>query len=41
MMYYFVYFQAGFTFVLKRWLETDCKESEEEIARVIQNRKMI
>lgn len=37
MMYYFVYFQAGFTFVLKRWLETDCKESEEEIAQVIQN----
>lgn len=37
MMYYFVYFQAGFTFALKRWIDTECKESEEEIARIIQN----
>lgn len=37
MMYYFVYFQAGFTFALKRWIDTECKESEEEIARIMQN----
>ncbi len=32
MMYHFVYFQAGFTMVLKRWLDRDCKESPEEMA---------
>lgn len=37
MMYYFVYFQAGFTFALKRWTDNGCQESEEEIARIIQN----
>lgn len=37
MMYYFVYFQAGFTFALKRWIDTGCQESEEDIARIIQN----
>lgn len=31
-MYYFVYFQAGFTMVLKRWVDTGCQESEEEMA---------
>lgn len=36
-MYYFVYFQAGFTFTLKRWVENDCKESEQEIAKIIEN----
>lgn len=37
MMYYFVYFQAGFTFALKRWIDTGCRESEEELAKIIQN----
>lgn len=37
MMYYFVYFQAGFTFVLKRWVDTECQESEEDIAGIVRN----
>lgn len=37
MMYYFVYFQAGFTFALKRWIDTGCREKEEEVALIIQN----
>lgn len=31
MMYYFVYFQAGITMVLKRWVDNDCKETPEQI----------
>lgn len=37
MMYYFVYFQAGFTMVLKRWVDTGCKESEAIIAQTLKN----
>ena len=37
MMYYFVGFQAGFTMVLKRWVEQDCVESEEVLAQLIRN----
>lgn len=37
MMYYFVYFQSGFTNILKRWLEQGCMESEEEISRLLHN----
>lgn len=37
MMYYFVYFQAGFTFALKRWIDTGCLESEEEISQIMRN----
>lgn len=37
MMYYFVYFQAGFTMVLRRWVDTGCQESEEKIAGMLQN----
>lgn len=37
MMYYFVYFQAGFTMLLKRWVETDCKENESELSNLLQN----
>lgn len=37
MMYYFVYFQAGFTMVLKRWVDTGCQEPEEKIAQLLQN----
>lgn len=36
-MYYFVYFQAGFTIILKRWVDTDCKEDEVQIAKIIKN----
>lgn len=37
MMFYFVGFQAGFTMILKRWVEQDCMENEEKIAQIIQN----
>lgn len=37
MMYYFVYFQAGFTMVLKRWVDTGCRESEKAMTQTIQN----
>lgn len=36
-MYYFVYFQAGFTIILKRWVDTDCKEDEVQLAKIIKN----
>lgn len=36
-MYYFVYFQAGFTMILKRWVDTDCKEDEIQLAKIIEN----
>lgn len=36
-MYYLVFFQAGFTMCLRCWVETGCKESEEELARLISN----
>jgi hypothetical protein len=31
-IYHFIFYQAGFTFVLKRWVDNDCKESSQEIA---------
>lgn len=34
-MYYFVYFQAGLTMVLKRWIETDCKQTPDELAKIM------
>ena len=37
MIFYFVGFQAGFTMILKRWVEQDCLESEEKIARIIRD----
>lgn len=37
MMFYFVGFQAGFTMILKRWVEEDCAESEEKMAEIIRN----
>lgn len=37
MMYYFVYFQAGFTMALKRWVDTGCGETEEEMAQTLLN----
>ena len=36
-MYYLIYFQAGFTMVLKHWLDTGCKEDEIELAKIIKN----
>lgn len=35
MMYYFVYFQAGFTMMLKRWIDNNFKESPEELSEII------
>lgn len=35
MMYYFVYFQVGFTMLLKRWVDSGCQESASEIAGLI------
>lgn len=35
MMYYFVYYQAGITNVLKRWVNNGCTESEEKLAQIL------
>lgn len=35
MRYYYAYFKAGFLNVLRLWLENGCKESPEEISRII------
>lgn len=37
MLYYFVGFQAGFTMILRRWVEQGCTENEETLAQIIQN----
>ena len=37
MMYYFVGFQAGFTMILKRWVDQDCAMEVTDLARIIQN----
>lgn len=37
MLLYFVGFQAGFTMILKYWVEHGCAESVETIAQIIQN----
>lgn len=37
MKFYFVGFQAGFIMILKRWVEGNCTESEEQIAQIVQN----
>lgn len=36
-MYYYVSFQAGFTMILKRWVDNDCKERKDQIAKIIKN----
>lgn len=36
-IYYFIYFQAGFTMALKHWVDTGCKKSEIELANTIKN----
>lgn len=35
MMYYFVFYQAGLTIVLKRWVEQGCTESEESLIALL------
>ncbi|MDZ4992520.1 TetR family transcriptional regulator [Clostridium perfringens] len=37
MMYYFVYFQAGITMILRRWVANGCKESPQQISNYILN----
>lgn len=36
-LYYLVGFQAGFTMILKRWVDTDCLQSEKDLATIIKN----
>lgn len=36
-MYYFIYFQAGFTMILKHWVDTGCEKEESEVASIIIN----
>lgn len=35
MMYFFIYFQAGFTMMLKRWVDNDFIESPQELSKII------
>jgi len=35
MMYHFTFIQAGFTMVLKRWLNQDCQEPLNKIAEIL------
>lgn len=37
MLYYFISFQAGFTMILKHWVDTDCKKEEVAVAKIIKN----
>jgi AcrR family transcriptional regulator len=37
MMYYFIYFQAGFTYALRHWVDGGCVESEETIAGILES----
>ena len=37
MLYYFHYVRAGMTTVLRLWLEDGCRETPEEIARILRN----
>lgn len=36
-MYYFIYFQAVFTMILKHWVDTGCQKEEAEIASIIKD----
>lgn len=36
-MYHYVYFQAGFKMVMRRWVDTGCQESEEAMARILRH----
>lgn len=35
--YYSIYFQSGVTMVLKRWIETGCEKTEEEMNQILIN----
>lgn len=35
MLYYFVYYQAGITMIIKRWVDTECKKECNEICSLI------
>lgn len=37
MLLYFVGFQAGFTMILRHWVEHGCKENAEKIAQIIRS----
>lgn len=37
MLFYFIGFQAGFTMILKHWVEHGCVEDEEKVAQIIRN----
>lgn len=37
MLYYFISFQAGFTMILKHWVDTDCQKEEAAVAKIIKN----
>lgn len=37
MMFYFIGFQAGFTMILRHWVERGCTESVEKMADIIRN----
>lgn len=37
MMYYFVFYQAGITMCLKRWVDHDCQEPPEQICNYFMN----
>ena len=36
-LYYFISFQAGFTMILKHWVDTDCGIDERAVAKIIRN----
>lgn len=37
LLYYNVYFQSGITMVLKCWIESGCKKSDEEMNAILMN----
>lgn len=37
LLYYFIAFEGSITMVLQHWIETDCKDSEELLAGILQN----
>lgn len=37
MLYYLISFQAGFTMILKHWVDDGCRKAEEEVAAIIRN----
>lgn len=37
LLYYFIAFEGSITMVLQHWIETDCRDSEEMVAAILQN----